>query len=112
MCPKNKGVGLVPKPPNSKPYSRLFSPTLFYLEQNMTDSLFPEKPEKPKKLSNNDKRHYIGARATICPYCGSGNIEGGDREADSGVMTQTVKCNKCKRTWTDIYRLVDVKGRD
>lgn len=52
---------------------------------------------------------YVRSGGIACPFCASYNIEGGDRETDDGVHTQQVQCLDCKKTWTDVFKLVDVK---
>ena len=48
---------------------------------------------------------YIASGGTICPFCGSSDIEGGSIETHSGYATQDVFCPKCEREWQDSYIL-------
>jgi transposase-like protein len=52
---------------------------------------------------------YVQSGGVFCPYCKSGNIEGGSRETDSGIHTQTVTCLECKKQWTDVYKLTTIE---
>jgi transposase-like protein len=60
-------------------------------------------------IDQDAKESYIKGGGNHCPYCGSQNIEGGDRESDDWGISQGVYCRDCGKEWTDIYRLVDVK---
>ena len=42
----------------------------------------------------------------LCPFCKSGDIEGGSIEIDSDYAAQEVSCNECSEEWTEIYKLV------
>lgn len=68
----------------------------------IADDYLPEKPEKidPKQ------KYYLDNAGNICPYCHSGNIEGGSFETDSGVASQKMDCNDCDAEWEDNYDLI------
>ena len=51
---------------------------------------------------------YMASSGNRCLYCGSDNIEGGERNTDSGVTTQYVGCHDCGKNWEDVYKLVGV----
>jgi len=48
---------------------------------------------------------HIASGGTLCPFCGSPDIEGGSVELDAGYAAQNVACLKCQREWQDIYIL-------
>lgn len=62
-------------------------------------------------MDEKQKKYYLEHRGIKCPFC---------KKIDSAVVTghlesnginearQKVECNICKKTWTDIYKLVDV----
>lgn len=57
------------------------------------------------------KASHIQGGGARCPCCHSDHIDGDRLEHDGdGGVTQTVECAKCNSSWTDVYRLVDVKG--
>ena len=51
------------------------------------------------------EERYVAAGGTICPFCGSSNIEGGSFEINAGYAAQDVVCLKCEREWQDSYIL-------
>jgi len=55
-----------------------------------------------------NKETYINSGGVKCPYCGSENIEGGDREFEEGFSLQEVLCLTCSRSWTDQYTLTGI----
>jgi len=57
------------------------------------------------------KERYL-ARPSRCPYCSSTLIEAEPIDAEGDTAWSGVTCRKCGKTWTDIYRLVDVKFAD
>lgn len=58
-----------------------------------------------------NKQEYLRKPST-CPYCSSDNICSGSLDADGKIATAEVECNQCYRSWTDIWRLVDVREID
>lgn len=54
-----------------------------------------------------NKEAYLSSPSK-CPYCDSEDIESGALDADGAVATAEVECNNCHKSWTDVYRLVDV----
>ena len=51
------------------------------------------------------EERYVAAGGTICPFCGSSNIEGGSFEINAGYAAQDVVCLACEREWQDSYIL-------
>lgn len=49
---------------------------------------------------------YIEQEGGVCPFCGSGQLEGGTTDMGGLRATQNVWCNVCDREWFDEYRLV------
>lgn len=55
------------------------------------------------------KKAYLKAPYK-CPHCGYEDVTANEQvQLDGMVGTQEVACNKCCASWTDIYKLVDVK---
>ena len=50
------------------------------------------------------KKEYAELGGTYCPYCGSGDIEGG--EMDFEGQCRRVKCNDCNKLWNEIFKLL------
>jgi len=65
-------------------------------------------------LTDEQKQDYITARGARCPYCRCEDIEGSSVEIDAGYASQEITClnDKCRRSWTDVYRLIDVEEHD
>lgn len=59
-------------------------------------------------LSERAKTEYVENGGVVCPYCGSGNLDGGFVEIDGGGASQTVRCLDCYRSWTDLYTLTEI----
>jgi len=57
-------------------------------------------------LSGEQIKDYVRQGGTICPYCGSREIEGGTMDADGDYVWCVVDCNNCHMQWQDSYRLV------
>ena len=60
-------------------------------------------------LSKSKIKEYISSGGNICPYCGGQNVEGGERNSDDSITTQYVSCHDCGKSWTDIYKLIDIQ---
>ena len=43
---------------------------------------------------------------TLCPYCQSKEIEVKKAQVDEEHARREMECPECKRTWTEIYKLV------
>lgn len=48
---------------------------------------------------------YANQGGNCCPYCGSGDLDGGPVEIDAGIAAQKVGCGECDKEWTDTYSL-------
>ena len=59
-------------------------------------------------LDESALRKYLDNDACECPFCGSGNIEGGPVEIDLGSAWQKVSCVDCEKEWSDLYTLTGV----
>jgi transcription elongation factor Elf1 len=59
------------------------------------------------ELSQEQREWYLNHSAN-CPFCHSGQIEGGSVEIDAGGAWQEVSCVECGEQWVDIYKLIDV----
>ena len=44
---------------------------------------------------------------TVCPYCGHDDVEPihGKQSFDEGEFLNRVGCTKCKKQWTEVYKL-------
>ena len=62
-----------------------------------------------KQLTEEMKKDYVESDGTICPFCGSYDLYGGDRNTEFGVHTQNITCLSCHKEWTDVYKLVSVE---
>ena len=62
-----------------------------------------------KPINQSKIRDYIDNNGNACLYCESDDIAAvGGVDVEDGVGTQAVKCNTCKKTWNDVYRLVNI----
>jgi predicted Zn-ribbon and HTH transcriptional regulator len=60
-------------------------------------------------LTRKMKSSYLNSPLR-CPWCMSGDIESPSSPAvDDGIATQGVKCSRCGKCWSDIYRLVNIR---
>jgi transposase-like protein len=48
---------------------------------------------------------YVKHRGSKCPFCQTENIEGGDIDFDSAMMSQKMSCHYCEQEWVDLYSL-------
>lgn len=60
---------------------------------------------------------YAKAHGHLCPVCGSDNLDWGSVDIDGPVAWQSVACEDCASTWSDVYRFdcyedLDVHGKD
>ena len=63
----------------------------------------PELTEAHKKELLKDPNH--------CPYCGSTDIQSGDRNSDDNWISQDVSCNDCELEWEEIYTLSSIEEK-
>lgn len=59
--------------------------------------------KKPKKPVSQDE--YVSVGWGACPFCRATQVEGGFVEIDDNKAYQSVSCNACDHSWTDIYTL-------
>jgi predicted Zn-ribbon and HTH transcriptional regulator len=59
------------------------------------------------KLTPEQHKAYL-ENPNKCPYCGSEDISAGEMNADGDSIWVAVKCNGCKKEWSDIYVLTDI----
>ena len=57
-----------------------------------------------------NERAYLESGGSICPNCGSKNIEGAG-EIDWDGMARAVDCKDCDFGWWDIYKLAGMEKR-
>ena len=55
-------------------------------------------------------RAYLESGGSICPNCGSKNIDAGQFDFDS-PLAQERGCKDCDFIWFDIYKLVGMEKR-
>lgn len=61
-----------------------------------------------EKLRQKRTAAYLHHKGVRCFYCESEDLEGGFVETNNGQASQVIKCLGCKKSWTDVYKLVDV----
>ena len=49
-------------------------------------------------------QQYAASGGVRCPWCRSGEIEGGQFAVEAGIATQPMHCLGCSREYQDIYR--------
>ena len=60
-------------------------------------------------LTKEQRAAYLATRGLNCPFCKTGNIEGGSVEINDGGAMQECNCTDCGEDWTDIYMLTHVE---
>jgi hypothetical protein len=64
-------------------------------------------------ITPEQRERYLQSGGNICPFCNSLNIQGtGSGDSDSDWHSKEVECLDCKEMWVDIYKIVNVEGRD
>lgn len=65
-------------------------------------------------MTDEQKAAYLKGGATRCPYCGHDELDC-DRlmlaEYEDEYECKT-RCLKCRKEWTDVYRVVDVRHHE
>jgi predicted Zn-ribbon and HTH transcriptional regulator len=51
---------------------------------------------------------YLSLNGTICPFCKSENIGGGDFDTGNTMVFLPIRCDNCGKEWTDEYTLTGV----
>jgi hypothetical protein len=78
----------------------------------MTPEQIQDELEHMKEWASKDhntRRHmYLESNGAYCFFCGSPDIEAGQMEMDGAAWCE-VTCNHCKKTFRDVYHLVDVE---
>lgn len=66
-----------------------------------------------QKLTEEQKKNYL-ANSGVCPFCGSGDIEGHSHDYEGDQVWQTIRCltPKCRREWRDVYTLTFIEDID
>ena len=49
---------------------------------------------------------YLQRDGSVCPYCGSCDIEGGDPDYAGPIITYVATCNDCRLRWEVVYKMV------
>jgi transposase-like protein len=73
-------------------------------------SAFPSPGRASRKppLTEAMAAQYVAQGGGKCPFCRSGDLEGGSQDADGPTIVQDIKCLACGRRWYDVYRLAAV----
>jgi transposase-like protein len=61
---------------------------------------------------NDLRKKYLELSGCVCPFCDSNDLLCDNVEFDGSVGFQRVKCNNCKKAWTDTLTLTDVTFDD
>lgn len=59
-------------------------------------------------MTPEQRKAYLDAGGTFCPFCGSTNLGGYKVEGEAGKLEQLVYCESCPESWTDTYTLTDI----
>ncbi len=60
-----------------------------------------------------DRKFYLKHYGAQCPYCQSGNIRDITGPClDGGIVDIIVICDSCNKSWTNIYKLHDVREQE
>jgi formate dehydrogenase maturation protein FdhE len=59
-------------------------------------------------LTEEEKIEYIEGGFNYCPYCGSGDLEGGSVVIEENIASQRMTCSECNRKWYNSYVLIDI----
>lgn len=62
-----------------------------------------------KKLTKTQRERYVQREGCRCPYCNSDQLGGGSYDGDAGYITQSITCLDCEKSWTDVYKLIDIE---
>jgi len=52
---------------------------------------------------------YISGGGQFCPFCGKEEITSGEMDVDSDFAWLQVHCPDCKKSWTEIFRLITIE---
>lgn len=63
-------------------------------------------------MNPENARQYLENRGVSCPFCGSGDIEGGSMDFEVGEIAQRISCHECGEMWTDVYKLAAVANAE
>ena len=55
-----------------------------------------------------DKRKYLREKGSVCPFCGSRDLDAEDPEVDGPTGSVEVTCGNCQSSWNDVYTLSDI----
>ena len=64
--------------------------------------------ERTNRITPEKQAEYINANGGMCPFCGSGDIEGGPVEIDGCEAWQNVSCHDCEEECQDLFKLQSV----
>lgn len=73
-----------------------------------------DKKTRLKRDDDEQIKTYVQYGGTYCPYCNSHNISANEIhlcDYEESYIEET-KCLNCKQTWTDIYKIVDIREHE
>ena len=57
-------------------------------------------------------KEYAEAGDSMCPHCGSDQIEGASINIEGNKAYQDISCLDCEKEWTDVYTLTGYGPRE
>lgn len=60
-------------------------------------------------ITEEQKQKYLSGSGSVCPFCSSTNLSGGEFDMGNGQVWQNIVCNGCKKEWSDIYTLTSIE---
>ncbi len=58
-------------------------------------------------LTAEQKKNYL-KHTEACPYCGTTELDINSISFEEDEIWQDIGCIICKKTWTNVYKIVDV----
>jgi len=64
----------------------------------------------PKRLSQQQRKHYLARHGIHCPYCDSTQLDAlGRLQVNGATASIETICVACGETWRDVYTLTNIK---
>jgi formate dehydrogenase maturation protein FdhE len=54
------------------------------------------------------EQKYMETEGNVCPHCGSGDISGGNFEAEGLYVWRNVECDNCDTTWNENFKMTGI----
>lgn len=64
--------------------------------------------EDTSSLTQEQANNYLRNGGVECPYCGSENIQGVNRDMVGGCYFIDMECDDCNHQWTEGYQLFEI----